>query len=229
MELWQWFVPGVREYNIIKDLTGGGKKKEKQQSSGDRVSQAKDYLDNVVAGAPGGYSSPYSSQISGVQNELNRLNEKGFQYDYTKDTAWQQYKSRYERGANLASEDAAAQAASRSGGYASSWGESAGQTAYQATMSGLEDVANNLYNQAYGEYNQKKSDLSNQLSALQQQDALAQQAYQVNQAAYANQLAYAQNEYNSAVQQQQAEKNRNAGWFQSFIQAAASIVPWFFI
>lgn len=229
MELWQWFVPGVREYNIIKDLTGGGKKKEEKKQAGSRVEQSKNYLDQVVASAPGGYSSPYSSQISGVQNELNRLNEKGFQYDYTKDTAWQQYKNRYERGAQLASEDAAAQAASRSGGYASSWGESAGQNAYQATMSGLQDVADNLYSQAYGEYNQKKNDLSNQLSALQQQDALAQQAYQANQAAYANQLAYAQNQYNTAVQQEQAEKDRNAGWWQSALNFAAGFIPLLFL
>ena len=80
-----------------------------------RVEQARYNLDQLEANKPGDYESQYKNQIDGVQNKLNDMNKNGFSYDYTKDMAYQQYKNRYTRGAELASEDATAQAAARSG------------------------------------------------------------------------------------------------------------------
>ena len=191
-----------------------------------RVEQARYNLDQLEANKPGDYESQYKNQIDGVQNKLNDMNKNGFSYDYTKDMAYQQYKNRYTRGAELASEDATAQAAARSGGYGNSWGTSSGQTAYQNTMTGLASVADSLYSQAYNEYNNKKSDLSNQLGTLQKQDELARQEWQTNVDKYYNDLSYAQNEYNSAVNAYQQERSSKRGFWGSVLAGAAALLPW---
>lgn len=154
------------------------------------------------------------------------MNQKGFSYDYTKDAAYQQYKNRYTRGAELASEDATAQAAARSGGYSNSWGTSSGQTAYQNTMNGLASVADSLYNQAYNEYNTKKSDLSSQLGALRQQESLAQQEYQTNLSKYYDDLNYAANEYNSAVSAAQQRRANSTSKWGTVMTVAANALPY---
>lgn len=189
-----------------------------------RVEQARYNLDQLEANKPGDYESQYKNQIDGVQSKLNDMNKNGFSYDYTKDMAYQQYKNRYTRGAELASEDATAQAAARSGGYGNSWGTSSGQTAYQNTMNGLASVADSLYNQAYNEYNTKKSDLSNQLGTLQKQDELARQEWQTNVDKYYNDLSYAQNEYNSAVNAYQQERSSKRGFWGSVLAGAAMLL-----
>ena len=191
-----------------------------------RVEQARYNLDQLEANKPRDYESQYKNQIDGVQSKLNDMNKNGFSYDYTKDMAYQQYKNRYTRGAELASEDATAQAAARSGGYGNSWGTSSGQTAYQNTMNGLASVADSLYNQAYNEYNTKKSDLSNQLGTLQKQDELARQEWQTNVDKYYNDLSYAQNEYNSAVNAYQQERSSKRGFWGSVLTGAAMLLPW---
>lgn len=194
--------------------------------SNDRVAAAKKTLDSITANKPGDYQSEYASQISGAQNQLNEMNNKGFSYDYTKDAAYQQYKNQYTRGAELAGEDATARAAARSGGYGNSWGTSSGQTAYQNTMNGLSDVADSLYNQAYNEYATKKSDLSNKISALQQQENLAQEAYKTNLNNYYTQLNNATNEYNNAVNSVQKKQSNDTQVFGNVASIAATALPW---
>ena len=191
-----------------------------------RVEQARYNLDQLEANKPGDYESQYKNKIDGVQSKLNDMNENGFSYDYTKDMAYQQYKNRYTRGAELASEDATAQAAARSGGYGNSWGTSSGQTAYQNTMNGLASVADSLYNQAYNEYNTKKSDLSNQLGALRQQENLAQQEYQTNLNKYYDDLNYAANEYNSAVSAAQQRRANSTNKWGTVMTVAANALPY---
>lgn len=191
-----------------------------------RVEQARYNLDQLEANKPGDYESQYKNQIDGVQSKLNDMNKNGFSYDYTKDMAYQQYKNRYTRGAELASEDATAQAAARSGGYGNSWGTSSGQTAYQSTMNGLSDVADSLYNQAYNEYATKKSDLSNRLSSLQQQEKLAQDAYNTRLNNYYGQLNSAQTEYANAVGANQKKDANNTNFWGNVLQVGASMLPW---
>lgn len=194
--------------------------------SNDRVTAAKRNLDTVKGLDPGNYVSEYASQISGAQDQLNKMNEKGFSYDYTKDAAYQQYKNQYTRGAELASEDATARAAARSGGYGNSWGTSSGQTAYQTTMNGLSDVADSLYDQAYNRYATQKSDLSNKIGALQQQESLAQDAHNMKVDAWRNQLNNATNEYNSAVAAAQQKQSNDTQTWGAVASTAASILPW---
>lgn len=194
-------------------------------ASNDRVKTAKENLDRIKGNQPGEYQSEYASQISGTQDALNKMNEKGFAYDYTKDLAYQQYKSRYTRGAELNSEDTAARAASRSGGYGNSWATSSGQTAYQSTMAGLSDAADSLYNQAYNEYTTKKNDLTSKLGALQSQEQLAQDAYNTNLNDYYNQLSNAQTEYADAVAAKQQKTANTTNTIGNVASVGVQLLP----
>ena len=206
---WEYVIPGWNAYRIYQDISdpGGGKygKQPDYSESNDRVYAAWDNVQRAEANHPGNYQSKYANQINGVQSKLNDMNQKGFSYDYTKDAAYQQYKNRYTRGAELASEDATAQAAARSGGYSNSWGTSSGQTAY---------------------YNTKKSDLSSQLGALRQQESLAQQEYQTNLSKYYDDLNYAANEYNSAVSAAQQRRANSTSKWGTVMTVAANALPY---
>lgn len=195
-------------------------------ASNDRVKTARENLDRIKGNKPGEYQSEYTSQISGTQDALNKMNEKGFAYDYTKDLAYQQYKSRYTRGAELNSEDTAARAASRSGGYGNSWATSSGQTAYQSTMAGLSDAADSLYDQAYNEYTTKKNDLTSRLSALQSQDQLALEKHQLNANNYWDRLNSAQTEYADAVAAKQQKTANTTNTIGNVATVAVQALPW---
>ena len=213
---WMYLIPGVREYKITQDVKKGvynvatgrdwdGTTQE-EKTTGEALTELKN-------NKPEDYTSTdeykqRKSQIEAAQKEYDDLNNKGFTYDYTKDQAYKQYKDQYTQGAKLANENAQATAAARSGGYANSWAASSGQTAYQNTMSGLKSAANSLYNQAYSEYNTQKSDASNKVNALQQQESLAQSAYNTKTNNYYNDLNSAQSDYATAVSNRQTLDNQ---------------------
>ena len=239
---WEYLIPGWGLVRSAQDLYDNVKETydnvsnyvtEKKNdnamayaASNDRVKTARENLDRIKGNKPGEYQSEYASQISGTQDALNKMNEKGFAYDYTKDLAYQQYKSRYTRGAELNSEDTAARAASRSGGYGNSWATSSGQTAYQSTMAGLSDAADSLYDQAYNEYTTKKNDLTSRLSALQSQDQLALEKHQLNANNYWDRLNSAQTEYADAVAAKQQKTANTTNTIGNVATLAAQALPW---
>ena len=239
---WEYLIPGWGLVRSAQDLYDNVKETydnvsnyvtEKKNdnamayaASNDRVKTARENLDRIKGNKPGEYQSEYASQISGTQDALNKMNEKGFAYDYTKDLAYQQYKSRYTRGAELNSEDTAARAASRSGGYGNSWATSSGQTAYQSTMAGLSDAADSLYDQAYNEYTTKKNDLTSRLSALQSQDQLALEKHQLNANNYWDRLNSAQTEYADAVAAKQQKTANTTNTIGNVATVAVQALPW---
>lgn len=228
---WEYLIPGWGLVRSAQDVYDNVKETYDNNAmayaaSNDRVKTARENLDRIKGNKPGEYQSEYASQISGTQDALNKMNEKGFAYDYTKDLAYQQYKSRYTRGAELNSEDTAARAASRSGGYGNSWATSSGQTAYQSTMAGLSDAADSLYDQAYNEYTTKKNDLTSRLSALQSQEKLAQDTYNTNLNNYYNQLGNAQTEYNDAVAAKQQKTANTMNTIGNVATVAVQLLPW---
>ena len=228
---WEYLIPGWGLVRSAQDVYDNVKETYDNNAmayaaSNDRVKTARENLDRIKGNKPGEYQSEYASQISGTQDALNKMNEKGFAYDYTKDLAYQQYKSRYTRGAELNSEDTAARAASRSGGYGNSWATSSGQTAYQSTMAGLSDAADSLYDQAYNEYTTKKNDLTSRLSALQSQEKLAQDTYNTNLNNYYNQLGNAQTEYTDAVAAKQQKTANTTNTIGNVATVAVQALPW---
>ena len=142
-EWWEYLIPGHNVGLMVGDVYDGitgnseknagtgvfGTRKNGSNSyqyaqSNDRVTTAKNNLDYIKGQKPGEYQSEYGSQISGTQSQLDKMNQDGFSYDYTKDAAYQQYKNQYTRGAELASENAAANASARSGGQRNNRGAS---------------------------------------------------------------------------------------------------------
>ena len=188
------------------------------------LSSARAQLEEWEAKKPADYDgSEWKKKIDGVTNQLSGMGE--FNYDPTRDAAYEQYKNSYTRQAKLANENAQANASAISGGYGSSYGTQAGQSAYQNAMAGLSNVTNSLYSQALNQYTQKKSDLQNQLSGYQQAEAQDYEKYQTNYQNWENQRNYYQSAYNQAASESQAKKSRGTGLFGTILSVAASLLP----
>ena len=93
-------------------------------------------------------------------------------------------------------------------------------------MQGLSDAADSLYNQAYNEYTTKKSDLSNRLSALNQQEQLAQNTYNTRMSNYNNQLNNAWSEYENAVREQQQGQANATNFFGNILDLGVKLLPY---
>lgn len=111
------------------------------------------------------YESPYSQQIQQLLNEVT--NRPDFSYDMNADPLYQQYKDQYTRQGKQAMKDTVGNAASLTGGYASSAATTAGSQAYQGYLDQLNDRIPELYAAAYQQYQDKGNQLYNQLGLLQ--------------------------------------------------------------
>lgn len=109
---------------------------------------------------PGKYSEQYAAAIN------DYINRGKFEYDAAKDPLYQQYKDSYTRSGQLAMRDTAAQAAALTGGYGNSYAQSAGQQAYNAYMQQLNDKIPELWQLAYGKYNQEGQDMLSRIGVL---------------------------------------------------------------
>lgn len=228
---WEYWIPGWSAVRITQDVINAGKnyidnRKASNTATTNRVNAAQSNLNSLKSQMPGEYKSEYDSQIGSTQDALTDLTKKGFSYDYTKDNAYQQYKNRYTRGAELASEDATAQAAGKTGGYGNSWASTNGQTAYQSTMAGLSNAVDDLYSQAFDEYTSKKNDLTTRLGALQEQKRLEREAYDTNMKNYWNQLDNAQAEYADAMNEKQQNTANKTQFWGNVAQVGAMALPW---
>ena len=167
--------------------------------------QAYQALQNYQAQAPAPYQSQYQNQIDSL---MQNLNDRNFNYNYSTDPTYQQYKRQYETGARRASENAQSTAAAVSGGYGSSWATTAGESAYADYMGGLDNVVNSLYTQALNSYTDETNSLYGQLQNLMQAESQAQQQYNQAVSNYYNNLNYYQTQYqNEANREQQNTTN----------------------
>lgn len=228
---WEYWIPGWSAVRITQDVVNAGKnyidnRKASNTATTNRVNAAQSNLNSLKSQMPGEYKSEYDSQIGSTQDALTDLTKKGFSYDYTKDNAYQQYKNRYTRGAELASEDATAQAAGKTGGYGNSWASTNGQTAYQSTMAGLSSAVDDLYSQAFDEYTSKKNDLTTRLGALQEQKRLEREAYDTKMKNYWNQLDNAEYEYANAMNEKQQNTANKTKFWGNVAQVGAMALPW---
>lgn len=118
------------------------------------------------------YADSYQGTLNGIMNDI--INGKPFSWDMNGDAMYQQYKDMYTNQANLGMQNAMAQAAALTGGYGSSYGQAVGQQAYAQQMQGLNDRALDLHDRAYGQYQDKITDLYNQYGMYSD---LAEQEY----------------------------------------------------
>ena len=87
------------------------------------------------------------------------LNRDGFTYDVDADEIYKGYQKQIQADADRARRQTAAQAASLTGGYGSSYASAMGQAAYNDTMDGLDDVRASLYEAAYNRYQNEGADM----------------------------------------------------------------------
>jgi hypothetical protein len=121
------------------------------------------------ANQPKPYQSKYGTQIQGLIDDI--MGRDKFSYDPSADPLYQQYAQQYQRGGQLAMNDAMAQAAALTGGYGSSYSQTVGQQAYQREMENLAGMIPQLQQAAYAMYQDEGNELRNNLGMLQGVDA----------------------------------------------------------
>lgn len=108
-------------------------------------------------------------------------NRKPFEYDYASDPAYQAYKEMYTREGDRVMRDVMGEYAANTGGYINSAGITAGAQANNYYMQQLADKIPQLYESAYGRYNE---DYLTQLKGLEsiigQKEDLFKTAYDIN-------------------------------------------------
>lgn len=112
------------------------------------------------------YEGKYDQQLADLYNQITQ--RKPFEYNSEDDMLYQQYVDRYTKGGKLAMEDTMGQAAALSGGYGNSYAQRVGQQTYDEYMTGLNDQAATLMQQAYQRYMDEGDQLTKQYSMLGQ-------------------------------------------------------------
>jgi hypothetical protein len=147
-------------------------------------------------------SDEYKSYISSRDNARAALNDLGnfkfsknkeyedavndyktrdkFSYDINKDALYNQYAEKYMRQGQMAMMDTMGQAAMLTGGYGNSYAQSVGQQAYQSELQNLNDIVPQLYELAYGKYQQEGEDMLNAITLLEQERANELSDYTTN-------------------------------------------------
>ena len=95
-------------------------------------------------------SGQYSQKRDALFDEY--LTAQPFEFNINTDKLYQQYADQYKRQGEAAMRDTVADAASKTGGYASPYGINAGAQAYQGYLDKLNDIVPELEQRAYERY-----------------------------------------------------------------------------
>ena len=151
-------------------------------------------LEDFEANRPGDYNSQYRDQIDDLLNSI--LNREDFQYDFSKDPLYQQYKDQYTQNGRVAMQDAMGQAAAMTGGFGSSYAQNVGQQTYQGYLQQLNNVIPELQQNAYGMYVDEGNNMVTNLGLLQDMDNMDYGRYRDTVDDYYRDLQYYYNRYN---------------------------------
>ena len=151
-------------------------------------------LEDFEANRPGDYNSQYRDQIDDLLNSI--LNREDFQYDFSKDPLYQQYKDQYTQNGRVAMQDAMGQAAAMTGGFGSSYAQNVGQQTYQGYLQQLNNVIPELQQNAYGMYVDEGNSMVTNLGLLQDMDNMDYGRYRDTVDDYYRDLQYYYNRYN---------------------------------
>lgn len=168
---------------------------ERGYSPSGAVSQAKAYLQQVQSRRPGAYQSRWDAELDSLYDQIT--NRKPFQYDLNQDALYQQYKEQYQRLGRTAMQDTMGQAASLTGGYGSTYAEQVGQQTYNAYLQSLNDIVPDLYDRAYGRYQDEGQDLYNRYGLVNDRESMDYSKYRDTVSDYYNDLADARSAYDS--------------------------------
>lgn len=168
---------------------------ERGYSPSGAVSQAKAYLQQGQSRRPGAYQSRWDAELDSLYDQIT--NRKPFQYDLNQDALYQQYKEQYQRLGRTAMQDTMGQAASLTGGYGSTYAEQVGQQTYNAYLQSLNDIVPELYDRAYGRYQDEGQDLYNRYGLVSDRESMDYSKYRDTVSDYYNDLADARSSYDS--------------------------------
>ena len=132
------------------------------------VQNAQNQLQQVQNQRPQNYNSRFGAQLDGILQQIQ--NPQEFKYSFDGDEMFKYYADLYTQKGKQASMDAMGQAAALTGGYGNSYAQQVGQQGYQQYLMDLYGVGMDLQNQAYNRYRDQRSDLYNQLGAMQGMD-----------------------------------------------------------
>ena len=168
---------------------------ERGYSPSGAVSQAKAYLQQVQSRRPGAYQPRWDAELDSLYDQIT--NRKPFQYDLNQDALYQQYKEQYQRLGRTAMQDTMGQAASLTGGYGSTYAEQVGQQTYNAYLQSLNDIVPDLYDRAYGRYQDEGQDLYSRYGLVSDRESMDYSKYRDTVSDYYNDLADARSAYDS--------------------------------
>lgn len=136
---------------------------ENPYQKSDTVNQAWDTINQKRENAPGAWTDPYKDKYMGYLNQYE--NRDPFSYDFNSDALYQQYKDQYIQQGQMAMMDTMGQAAAMTGGYGNSYAQTVGQQVYNQYLGQLNDKMPELYDRAYGRYQQEGQDMLNMYNA----------------------------------------------------------------
>lgn len=153
------------------------------------------------------YDSQYKNKIEGLLNNAENM-KFNFNYSLTDDPAYQTYRDQYVHNGQMAAQNAAAEAAAQTGGYGSTAATTASQQAYNESLSQLNEIVPDLYNQAY---QRQWNEFADERDTLQE---LASAYQSLDQQGYEQALATWQNNFNQYITLAQ-EYNNNYQYLDS--------------
>lgn len=172
------------------------------------------------------YSSAYLQNINSALRNIT--SPKPFEYDYTTDALYNQYKKQYEKNADLAARDAKGKAAALTGGYNNTYAQTVSQQVQSDELSKLSDKIPELYSIAYNRYRDENDADLDRLYALLDVDRAQFEKYldSENLKLDKAQLAYKmQDKSNNTKSQSQKTENDKPAENTSEISSQPSATP----
>ncbi len=118
---------------------------------------------------------------SGIDDLVRQIQGRpDFNFDINSDALYNQYRDKYIKQGQLAMMDTMGRAQAMTGGYANSFAQSAGQQAYGNELDELNDVALELYTQAYNRYKDEEKSLYDQYDLLANEREAAYEKYRAS-------------------------------------------------
>jgi hypothetical protein len=153
------------------------------------------YQTALQQGAPQ-YTNPYDEQMNALFDKI--MNRGDFSYNLAEDPLYAQYRDQYTQQGQMAMMDTMGQAAALTGGYSNTYGQSVGQQQYNAYLQQLNDIVPELYDRAYGHYQQEGQDLMNQYALTADREADAYNRYMDSYNQYWDNIGFLQGEEDRA-------------------------------
>ena len=190
---------------------------EYDPNSIDGYTQAKGYLDNIIANKPGSYRSRYTGQLDDLYGQL--MGRGQYQYNMNSDALYNNYSQRYMAAGQMAMRDKQANVAANTGGFGSSYAQTAGQGAYNEYVQKLNDVVPELQAQGLARYNAETDRMTAQYNLANTADQRDYGRYRDQMADYQNERAYAADRENSLY-------NRGYAQYQNAQNIGTTIAGW---